>query len=138
MTGHAPCTAPAVSVHASGNLAIDRIRWYTDSATPVVGFAPLHACAFEHGGAAGCVEPRAIEDVCDLSLRPGDPCDTLDPPARPTAATPTPGEGYGGPDAAADATDTASKESRTYGLIPGNVAAALADTSVGGMLDVFA
>lgn len=128
-------------IPSTGNLTLDRIEHHLHGVPHLVGFAPQHASELaEHAHRnCPCDTPRAIEDVCDLSYN-----GTRDGLAG-ASAGPTPGEGYGqgegeGEGAIEPTQDRTSElaESGDFAAADPSTSSGWADTSSGGMLDVFA
>lgn len=114
---------------------LDRIEHHLHGVPHLVGFAAQHASELvEHAHRnCPCDTPRAIEDVCDIS------CQRLGDANAAASVGPTPGEGYadGAIEPTAEGTSDLA-ESRDFAAIDPSASAGWADTSSGGMLDVFA
>jgi len=121
-----------VRIPSTGNLTLDRIEHHLHGVPQLVDFATQHASELAHRNCP-CATPRAIEDVCELS------CNGHGDGNAAASAGPTPGEGYadGAIEAVAERTSDLA-ESEDFAAADPSGSPGWADTSSGGMLDVFA
>lgn len=124
---------------STGNLTLDRIEHHLHGVPDLVGFAPQHVSELveHHHRACPCHTRRAVEDVCDI--RCPRPEEDLGNGSAAVSAGPTPGRSNAdGEIDAPDAQAAGFPENGESVATGPSAAAGWADTSSGGMLDIFA